>query len=220
MKRLIIYGLGDFAKTMRYYFAKDTDYKVVAFCADKNYINQDELDGLPVVPFENIENIYGNDEYKMFVAVGYSKMRARKLMYEKARNKQYEMASYVSPLANIDPSVVFGMNNVVLQGSQIEPFCTIGDNNIIWSSVNVSHDVRIGSHCFIASQSLLGGRVKVGDGCFLGFNCTILQELMLAEETLVGAKSLVISTTQPFSENIGLPSKIARFHIEDGIVIK
>ena len=45
MNRLIIYGLGDFAKTMRYYFAKDTDYTVVAFCADKNYINQDELDG-------------------------------------------------------------------------------------------------------------------------------------------------------------------------------
>ena len=105
MNRLIIYGLGDFAKTMRYYFAKDTDYTVVAFCADKNYINQDELDGLPVVPFENIENIYGNDEYKMFVAVGYSRMRARKLMYEKARNKQYEMASYISPLANVDPQL-------------------------------------------------------------------------------------------------------------------
>jgi UDP-N-acetylbacillosamine N-acetyltransferase len=220
MKRLIIYGLGDFAKAMRYYFAKDTTYQVVAFCADKNYISQDELDGLPVVPFENVENVYHNDEFTMFVAIGYSRMRARKLMYDKARNKRYEMANYISPLANVDPSIVFGMNNVVLQGSQIEPFCTIGDNNIIWSSVNVSHNVQIGSHCFIASQSLLGGRVKVGDGCFLGFNCTILPELMLADETLVGAKSLVVSTTKPFSKNIGLPSRVVGFHTEEGIVIK
>ena len=220
MKSLIIYGLGDFAKAMRYYFAKDTDYQVVAFCADKNYINQQELDGLPVVPFENIENIYCNNKFTMFVAVGYSQMRARRLMYERATNKQYKMANYVSPLANVDPSVVFGMNNVVLQGSQIEPFCTIGNNNIIWSSVNISHDVRLGSHCFMASQSLLGGRVKVGDGCFLGFNCTILQDLVLAEETLVGAKSLVVSATQPFSENIGLPAKIVRFHNQEGILIK
>jgi len=220
MSKLVIYGLGDFAKAMRYYFEKDTVYRVVAYCADSPYINQNEFDGLPVVPFEDVQDIFPNDDYKMFVAVGYSKMRVRKAMYVKACSKNYTMVNYISPLANIDPSTLLGVNNVVLQGTQIEPFCCIGNNNIIWSSVNISHDVKIASHCFVASQSLLGGRVQVGEGCFLGFNCSIIQEVVLAEETLVGAKSLVLSDTAPFSKNIGLPSKLVGFHIQEGIVIK
>ncbi len=220
MRKLLIYGLGDFARAMRYYFEKDTDYRVVAFCADQHFIKQNEFDGLPVVPFENIQDIHQPDECKMFVAVGYSKMRARKSMYEKAHNKKYKFANYISPLANVDSSVILGVNNVVLQGAQIEPFCTIGNNNVIWSSVNISHDVRIGSHCFIASQSLVGGRAKIGDGCFLGFNSTTIQEVELAEETLVGAKTLVLTATEPFSKNIGLPSKLVGFHTQEGIVIK
>jgi UDP-N-acetylbacillosamine N-acetyltransferase len=219
MSKLVIYGLGDFAKAMRYYFEKDTDYSVVAYCADSQYINQNEFDGLPVVPFDDVQVIFPNDYCKMFVAVGYSKMRARKAMFEKACNKNYTLVNYISPLANIDPSTLLGVNNVVLQGAQIEPFCIIGNNNVIWSSVNISHNVKIASHCFVASQSLLGGRVEIGEGCFLGFNCTIVQEVLLAEESFVGAKSLVLAATAPFSKNIGLPSKLVGFHIQEGIVI-
>lgn len=220
MSALVIYGLGDFAKMMRHYFAEDTRHEVVAFCADRQFIKEEFFDGLPVIAFEDIQGMFASNDYLMFVAVGYTKMRARKIMFEKARAKNYRFVNYISSHAAVDKTVVFGVNNVVLQGTQIEPFCTIGNNNIIWSSVNVSHDVVVEDHCFIASQSLVGGRASVGEGSFLGFNCTILQNVSLAEETFVGAKSLVLGNTAPFSKNIGIPSKCTEFHFQDGIVIK
>lgn len=220
MTNLIIYGLGDFAKMMRFYFERDTEYRVEAFCADSPFIKSNTFDGLPVVAFEEIQNVYPIDKFKIFVAVGYSNMRARKAMYVNANNKNYTFASYISPSANIAPGTKLGVNNVVLQGAQIEPFCTIGSNNIIWSSVNICHDTTIGDHCFFASQSLVGGFSTVGDNCFVGFNATIIQRIILADETLVGTKSLVSKNTKPYSKNIGIPSQCVSLHSEEGIVIK
>lgn len=220
MTKLIIYGLGDFAKMMRFYLERDTEYRVEAYCADRLFINNNVFDGLPVVAFEEVQNVYPSDNFKMFVVAGYANMRARKVMYVNAYNKNYKFANYISPLANIDASTILGVNNVVLQGAQIEPFSTIGDNNIIWSSVNICHDSTIGDHCFFASQSLVGGFSTVGDNCFVGFNATVIQHVILADETLVGAKSLILNNTKPYSKNIGTPSQCVSFHSEEGIIIK
>lgn len=220
MSNLVIYGLGDFAKMMRYYFTEDSPHKVVAFCADSSFVTEDTFEGLPVIAFEEVQKIYSSDDHFMFVAVGYSNMRSRKCMFEKAKEKNYRFVNYISSCAKVDKSVKVGVNNIVLQGTQIEPFCKLGDNNIIWSSVNVSHDSLISNHCFIASQSLVGGFSIIEDGCFLGFNCTILQNVHLFQETLVGAKSLVLKSTKPYSKNIGSPTKLIDFHMLDGILIE
>ena len=55
---VVIYGIGPFAKLLHYYLTNDSDYEVVAFCADEAYIKEKEFCGLPVVAFEDIENIY------------------------------------------------------------------------------------------------------------------------------------------------------------------
>ncbi len=220
MMKLVIYGLGDFAKAMRLYFERDTEYRVEAYCADRSFIDKDKFDGLPVVAFENVQKVYPSDKFKMFVAAGYSNMRARKAMYINAYNKNYTFVNYISPLANVDVSTILGLNNVVLQGTHIEPLCTIGNNNILWSSVNICHDSIIGNHCFFASQSLVGGFSKVGDNCFVGFNATVIQKVALADETLVGTKSLILNDTKPYSKNIGIPSRCVSFHLDEGIMIK
>lgn len=220
MNALVIYGLGDFARMMKYYFDKDSNYKVVAFCADKAFINEDYFDGLPVVAFEDIQDIYPCSNFILFVAVGYSRMRNRKIMFNRAIAKRYQFANYISTHADIDPSVKLGVNNVFLQGTQVEPFCKIGDNNIFWSSVTICHDAIIGDHCFFASQSLIGGFSVVANNSFIGFNSTVIQQVTLAEETLVGTKSLILKSTEPFSKNIGIPSQCVSLHSEEGIIIK
>lgn len=55
MEKIIIYGNGDFAKQIYWYFKSDTSFDVVAFCADKKYISDQEIYGLKVYEFETIE---------------------------------------------------------------------------------------------------------------------------------------------------------------------
>lgn len=220
MKSLIIFGVGDFAKLMRHYFDGAGDYRVIAYCAERAYIKESAIDGLPVVPLERVNTDFPPDSFDMFVACGYTSMRARRIMFEKAREKGYALANFISPHAIVDETLQIGSNNVIFQGTSVEPFCKIGDNNILWSMVSVIHHATIHNHCFIASQTVVGGRVTVGDNCFLGFHSTIMQDVKLEEETLVGSKTLILENTKPFSKYLGIPGKCVGEHQARGVEIR
>lgn len=220
MTKLIIFGLGDFANLVRHYFATDSQCEVVCFCADREFIKSGTIDGLPVIAFDEINDKYPCDEYSMFVAAGYSNMRTRKNMFDRARANGYSFVNYVSSSAIIDPTAKIGVNNLVLQASVIEPFCEIGDNNVVWSSVTLSHNVQLGSHCFLASNVTVGGFSTICDNSFLGFSATVLQHIRVARESLVAANSLVNRDTEPYSRNMGSPALCVGFHKRTGIQIR
>lgn len=220
IENIIIYGKSDFAKLMYHYLKNDSSYKVVAFCVDKEYFDENIYCNLPVIIFEDIDTTYPSLSHKVLVAVGYSNMRARKTMFEKIKNKKYKCINYISSKAIIDKTVSLGENNIILQNTVIEPFTQLGDNNIVWSSSNICHNVIIESHCFIAAQSLVGGFSIVKDDCFVGFNSTILQNVLLENETLVGAKALILKNTEKYSKYLGNPAKKISSHKKEGIRIK
>ncbi|WP_417539706.1 acetyltransferase [Marinobacter sp.] len=220
MKEIVIYGAGSFAKMMRLYLDRVAGQRVVAFCVDDEFMRGiSSFDGLPLVAFENIEDLYPKNRYLMFVAVGYTSMRARHSMFERASLKGYHFLNYIDNGAMLDETVILGRNNVVFGGSVLEPFSRLGDNNIVWSSVTISHDVKIGNHCFFASQSLIGGNCTIENRSFIGFNSTCIQNILIAEESLIGAKSLVLSNTDAFSKNVGVPSVKVSSHSDKGILI-
>ena len=219
MKNIVIYGLGDFAKLMHYYFSSDSLYEVVAFCADKQYIIEKTFCNLPVVDFDDLDKTYFPNDYMVFVAVGYSNMRARIKMYNKVKSKKYLCPNYINSSAEISENVNIGENNAFFMNVVVEPFSEIGNNNIIWSSSTICHDVTITDHSFIAAQSIIGGFSHVGRNCFIGFNATILQNLILADETLVAAKSLIKENTDECAKYIGDPAKKIGTHRNDGIVL-
>ena len=88
MKKVIIFGTGQFAKIIHQYLANDSDIEVVAFTANESYIKDDNFCGLPVVPFEKIESSYPSSEYQMFVAIGYSDLNKKELVYLNRQNQR------------------------------------------------------------------------------------------------------------------------------------
>lgn len=222
MKKIVIYGVGDFAKTLSSYIEEGGQYKIVAYIVDAQYLpkNSTAFNGKPLL---SVEAFLSNEQYKSYcilLAVGYSNMRARKLMFNKAIETGREIVNFVSNKAIIHKSVQLGIGNIIFPNTVIEPNVKIGNNNIFWSSVNISHDVKIGSHSFFASQSLLGGFCVVNDNCFVGFKGTVLQGVTLDIETLVGACSLVIENTEPHGRYVGSPATLSSIHCEKGISIK
>jgi hypothetical protein len=91
---LILIGDSLFAEIAYEYFTHDSDYQVVAFAVEKEYLKRDQLCGLPVVPFEGIEQVYAPGEHSFYATVGYSRLnRLRTRLYLAARGKGYRPAS-------------------------------------------------------------------------------------------------------------------------------
>ena len=102
MKPVVIFGIGDFARIAAVYLREDSDHEVAAFTVDEQFIAEDELLGLPVVPFEGLLTTHPPDAYALFVAIGFSRVnKARTEVYHRCKDLGYELISYVSSSAHV-----------------------------------------------------------------------------------------------------------------------
>lgn len=216
--KIIIYGIGPFAKLIYEYLTNSNEYEIVAFCADNEFIIEKELCNLPIIAFEEIENIYNPQYYKMLVAVGYSKMRNRKLMFEKAKAKNYTFINYIHPSV-IKHNFIIGENNIILAGCIIEPNVIINDNNVIWSMSLLGHDCKLGNHNYISAKCLIAGHSIIKDLCFIGNGSNMINGLIIENESYLVAGTNIRKNTEQFGMYIGNPAKFLKFN-KTGIVIK
>jgi len=210
-EKVVIFGTGSFAEVAYYYLEKDSPYAVVAFTADKDLITEVEKFGLPVVPFEEVEKLYPPDRFKMFVAIGYSKVnKVREEKYNQAKEKGYELISYICSKAIVWDNVETGDNCFIFEANVIQPFVKIGNDVIIWSGNHIGHHSTIGDHCFIASHAVISGHCKIEPYCFIGVNATIIDGRTIAKECIIGADALIVKDTQKGGVYGGNPAKLLR----------
>ena len=197
MEKVVIFGTSIMAEVVYYYLTKDSPYEVVAFTADKEFIAEKEFFKLPVIPFEDVENVYPPERFKMFIAVGYqkiNKVRARK--YAQAKEKGYALISYISSEAMVWDNVEIGDNCFIFENNVVQPCVKIGNDVIIWSGNHIGHHGTIGDHCYIASHVVISGLVKIEPYCFLGVNATIRDDITIARECIIGAGALILKDTK------------------------
>ena len=197
-KPLIIFGLTDTSELAHYYFSNDSDYKVVAFTVDAQYLNIDNFFGLPVVPFETLEQQYPVADYELFIAIGYTKInQIRKEKYLAAKAKGYRLASYISSRASVLNAGHIGDNCFILEDNTIQPFVKLGNNITLWSGNHIGHHSIIHDHCFITSHVVVSGGVEIFESCFIGVNSTLRDRIKIGEKTVLGAGSLILADVEP-----------------------
>jgi len=204
MKKIIIFGTGELAQRI-FFYLQDSDDQVVAFSANKSKIDKDELFGLPIIPFENIEERFSPNEFSMFIALAYSEMnKKRTKFFEEAKNKGYQLYSYIHPSTKIWDKFEMGENCFVLANNVIQPFVNIGNNVLIGSNNLISHNTTIDDNCFITSNVTMGGHITIGKNCFIGLSSTINQRIKIGNECIIGAGTIIsknVDDKEVYAEN-------------------
>ena len=210
MSQLIIFGAGDIARLAHFYFTRDSEHEVVAFTVDHKYREADTFLDLPLVSFEEVTSSYPPGEYKMFVALSYAKMnKLREEKYRAAKEKGYELVSYVSSRCSFLTDHPVGDNCFILEDNTIQPFVRIGNNVTLWSGNHIGHDAVIHDHCFLASHIVVSGYVQIGNNCFIGVNATLRNSITIAPETLIGAGAVIMKDT--VEQGVYLPERAKLF---------
>lgn len=206
-KKLVIFGGGQIAQLAHFYFSSDSDYEVVAFTVDAEYLAETTLAGLPVIPFENVASEFPAAEYEMFVALSYSKLnlhRANK--FNLIKEMGYRLATYVSSKATYLAQTPPGENCFILEDNTVQPFVSIGHNVTLWSGNHIGHHSVISDHCFIASHVVVSGGVNIGEYCFIGVNATLRDHITVGPRCVVGAGALLLADAEPEGVYIGQAS--------------
>lgn len=200
MSRIVIFGAGKIADQAYFYLTNDSPHRVVAFTVDGEHLDAKEKLGLPVVAFEEVMREYPPTDFKMFVAVGYqnlNKFRAQK--YEEAKDRGYELISYVSSRASNFGGGKVGDNCFVLEFVTIQPCARVGNDVFIWSGNHIGHHASVEDHCYIAGNVVISGNTTIEPYCFVGVSATLGHEITIGRESFIGAGSLVTKNVEPRS---------------------
>jgi len=208
LEKVLIFGVQDFAELAHYYLSTDSHYEVAAFCVNKSFLPVNKIFcGLPVVPFEDVENIYSPSEYSFFAPMSPGKMnKIRENVYNSIQAKGYKMVSYISSKATIFNNLI-GNNCFILENNVIQPFTTIGNNVVLWSGNHIGHHSIIKDHVSFTSHVVLSGHCVVEPNCFLGVNATIRDGITLAEGTFVAMSAAITKSTEPWGVYKGNPAR-------------
>lgn len=191
-KKLILFGYKEFGEIAYEYFTHDSEYKVVGFCANKDYIDTNEKYGLPVVPFEEIEKIFPPNDHSLHVACVYNKLnRLRTEIIQIAKLKGYDLASYISSRSFVWKNVKLGEHVFIFEDNTIQPFVNIGNNVILWSGNHIGHHSTIDDNCFVSSHVVISGGVYIGKNCFLGVNATINNAISIENDCFLASGALI-----------------------------
>lgn len=198
MKNLIIYGAGSHAELVYAYFSKDSDYRVLAFTVEKEYVNASSLFGLSIIPFEEIESVIPPTEAEMFIAIGPFRQNAiLENICERARAKGYTLASYFPSKRYRFFDTPYGFNCFIDHGSQFHPYVTLGDGVTVIGS-QLGHHASIGSYTFI-STAIVGGNVVVEDHVFIGMGAIIKQGVRIGKGSFIGMGCVIAHNVAPYS---------------------
>lgn len=195
---LVLIGDSAFAEVAHEYFEAYSDYRVVAFAVEREYLRRESLSGLPVVAMEELAQRYSPETHHAHVAVVYTQLnRLRARLVRQASALGYPLASFVSPHAFVAPSARLGSHCFIFENNVIQSFVQIGDNAVLWSGNHIGHHSRIGNNVFVSSHVVVSGFCEVGDNCFFGVNTSIANNLKVAPDCWMGPGVVISRNTSP-----------------------
>ncbi|WOB28187.1 MULTISPECIES: acetyltransferase [Xanthomonas] len=207
-KPLVIVGAGEFAQIACEYFQYDSDYDVVAFSVERDFLLRPTLAELPVVAYEELEQRYPPDRFAVFVAIPATQLnRLRMRFYEDVVRRGYRCATYVSSRAFVWRNAQIGDNSFIFEGNVVQPFTSIGNNCILWSGNHIGHRTVVQDHVFIASHAVISGYCEIGSGSFVGVNATLSDKVRVAADNIIGAGALVTRHTEAGRVYVGSPAR-------------
>jgi sugar O-acyltransferase (sialic acid O-acetyltransferase NeuD family) len=206
--KVVIFGVLDTAELAHFYLTHDSQYEVVAFTLNAEFIEKTQFKGLPIIPFEKLEDLYPPSDYLLFAPMtGKNMNRNREKIYFQGKKRGYEFISYISSKASIFPGTNIGDNCFILEDNTIQPFTTVGNNVVLWSGNHIGHHGQIMDHVFFTSHVVLSGHCIVEPYCFFGVNATIRDYTTLGEGTLVAMSASITKDTDAWGVYIGNPAR-------------
>jgi sugar O-acyltransferase (sialic acid O-acetyltransferase NeuD family) len=206
--KLLLIGDSAFAEIAFEYFQHDSEYDVVAFCVERQFMKRESLFGLPVIPLEEMEQRYAPTEHSFFAANVYTQgNQLRTRLYQVAKEKGYRPASYISPHAFVWRNCKLGEHCFIFENNVVQPFVTIGNNVVLWSGNHIGHHSTIEDNCFVSSHVVVSGFCRVGEACFMGVNATVANNVSIGNGCVVGAGALILSDVPDHTTAVGIWKK-------------
>ena len=181
--RLVIIGAGGHGRVVADNALKN-GYRNICF-VDDYMVGQ--CMGIPIVG--KCEEIPRLDDGNTEFVIGIGNNKVRKLIAEKYN---VNWITLIHPASQIGTHVSIGKGTVVMAGAVINACTTIGSHCIVNTHAVVEHDNVICDYVHISPNVALGGTVKVGNCSWIGIGASVVNNISICDDVIIGAGSVVL----------------------------
>lgn len=203
-KKVIVFGASGHARVIADIIAKSGD-EIVGFLDDNSEIHGKTIFNGKIVLGDTSEESVKNYSDCYFI-IGIGSNRVRKIISEKYNNLKWYTAIHPNSIIGNDVSINEG--TAIMAGTVINTGTVVGRHCIVNTSSSLDHDNVLEDYVHISPGSHLAGTVRVSEGTWICAVVTVINNITIGKNNIVGAGSTVIRNIE--EENctfIGVPVK-------------
>ncbi len=208
MQDLVVLGSGGHAKVVIELLREGQLYRPVA-CLGPAAGSVESVLGVPLIGTDNMLSTLRAEGLRFaFVALGDNRLRQQ--LTTQARELGFQLANAISRHATISSSVHLGQGVAIMAGANLGPETRLGDGVIVNTHASVDHDGQLADFCHLAPGVTLAGCVKVGARTFVGTGTSVIPQVTLGEDSVIGAGAVVVRDLPPGVVAYGIPARPQR----------
>lgn len=146
-----------------------------------------------------------NGRFSAVIAIGDNGIR--RMIAETVEAAGLDLPPIIHPSAQIATNASIGRGVVIAAGALVCAHSQIGDYAILNTGCIVDHESMIGTAVHVCPGVRLAGHVTLESGAFIGIGSTIIQNVRIGFEAIVGAGAVVTCNVNPMTTVVGIPAR-------------
>lgn len=203
MRRIAILGAGGHGKVVAE-VAEASGWDSIVFFDDSDPVDQSPF------PWPIMGDIAALMNYKdhidqAFVGIGNNKIRFQK--FDLLKKAGFRFATLIHPSSVVSERVNIGCGSVIMANAVINSSAQIGEGVIVNTAAVIEHDCKLGHFTHISPMAAFSGGVESGLRVWVGTGVSVIQNITIGHDSIVGAGSTVIRDVAPGTTVAGCPAK-------------
>lgn len=190
MKRIVILGSGGHAHVIADIIRAEGN-SVVAFLDDD--LSQPDCGG-------KLSDYVKYIDCEFIIGIGDENVR------EELSHLDLKWHKAIHPSAIISESAKINEGTVIMANAIVNCRTVIGKHSIINSGSVIEHDNIIGEYVHISPKVALGGNVSIGDKTWVGIGSTIINNISVCSNVMIGAGAVVVKDIKKPGTYLGIPA--------------
>lgn len=141
------------------------------------------------------------------VAVGSSRSRAA--VVARLTSPRLTFATLVHPGVALQPyqQIIIGVGSIICQGCILTCDITLGQHVLLNLGCTIGHDAVLEDFCSLMPHANVGGEAYLETGVYLGTNATIINQVRVGAQTVVGAGAVAVRDLPAGCTAVGVPAR-------------
>jgi sugar O-acyltransferase (sialic acid O-acetyltransferase NeuD family) len=205
MKGLLIIGAGGHGKVVADAALQTGNWDKIAFVDDNIPVGEKVL-SFPVLGKTCDLISFIEDYHDLAVAIGDNSLRVR--LIKNSLEKGFSLPVVIHPGASVSRHAAVEDGTVIFSQAVVHPGARIGLGAIINTSATVDHDCVLGDGVHLSPGVHLGGEVRIGNYSWLGIGTSVINQMFIGDNVIVGAGSVIVNHIDSGMKVAGVPGRV------------